>query len=101
MSNVLTLPKRPEEYVWDNRDMVGCGGQWIFGLPNDGQVSSATCGALPFRNGTGVRAKKCLRGEDWEFMQNWCLDRSALPGMGVFPDFHGVQNVVTTGPAKE
>ena len=87
--NALILPEKPSEYVHEDYNLVDSGYKWAFGLPSEGQLSSATCGAMPFRNGTGLASPNCIRGEDWIFMQNWCYDRSMFPVWYMFPDFWG------------
>lgn len=75
-------PEEPDDYVGLNswKD------NWVFGLPEEGEVSSDSCGAMPFRDagGAGLKAKKCLRGEDWAWIDTWCYMRYALPSYNVF-----------------
>lgn len=83
MAEAIVYPKNPREYLHDNgANLVDRGYKWIFGLPQDGTLSSNTCGALPFRMQaglSGVNEPKVLRGEDWEFLVNWVDDRMWLP----------------------
>ena len=89
--NVLTFPEKPEEYFsygsYVNPDY---GNSWVFGLPATPQSTSNTCGAMPFRSGTGLCSPNCLRGEDWVFMAEWANDRRnlmswAIPDWGYIP----------------
>lgn len=62
---------------------------WIFGLPQSGDISSAECGAMPFRLSSdlsacgndisGVNLQRCLRAEDWAFLQTYCNSERSLP----------------------
>ena len=80
---------------------------WKFGLP---PLSSDRCGALPFRNEiSGLNSPWCLRGEDWEFLHNWAVDRYWLVDYTVWIDDHGqmpwpvpdVFPVPTKGPERQ
>jgi len=61
---------------------------WVFGLPAEGQVSSATCGALPFRSGNGLCSPNCIRGEDWAFLYSIGSDLSWLPSSNLWPNYY-------------
>lgn len=55
---------------------------WIFGLPDDDHPQSDECGAMPFRYGkpqNSVNAQKCLRGEDWAFLNSFCNSYQNMP----------------------
>lgn len=62
---------------------------WIFGLPQNGEISSAECGAMPFRLSgdledyendiSGVNLQRCLRAEDWAFFYNYTINMPQLP----------------------
>ena len=72
--SALIYPENPDEYFtygW----YVSPNGRWKFGLPATPSSTSNTCGALPFRNGTGLCSPNCLRGEDWVYMAEWAGDR--------------------------
>ncbi len=84
MSNELTYPQRPDEYLVGDYQFCESGYRWIFGLPAGGQISSAECGAYPFRKGTGTASPKCIRGEDWAYLASWCQDRQGLVSWRVF-----------------
>lgn len=99
--NALILPEKPSEYLHDNYELVPTGYKWVFGLPAEGQISSATCGAMPFRHGTGLASPNCIRGEDWIFMHNWVVDRNKFPVWYMFPDFYGWQGVIYKQPRLE
>ena len=102
MAGTLILPEKPSEYIIDSYDLVDSGYKWAFGLPSEGQLSSPTCGALPFRNGTGLCSPNCLRGEDWVFMTNWSYDRQKWPSWYVFSDWNfWVRDVQEKGPKLE
>lgn len=74
------FPTSPDAYrYWDNR--------LVFGLPAEGQLSSPTCGALPFRSGTGLCSPNCIRGEDWAFLYSLAVDMSYLATTWVWPDY--------------
>ena len=53
---------------------------WVFGADSNAN----SCGAMPFRHGTGIYSDRCLRGEDWAFLQNVCLFFGDLPSGQVF-----------------
>lgn len=75
------FPTSPDAYrYWDNR--------LVFGLPAEGQLSSPTCGALPFRKGTGRCSPNCIRGEDWAFLYSLAVDMSYLPTTYVWSDYY-------------
>ena len=69
-------PTRHEDYIRRDADFV-------FGLPPD----VGTCGAMPFRSSdasSGVNAKRCLRGEDWEWLSSFAIHRWLAPAFGLF-----------------
>lgn len=104
MSDTLVLPERPSEYVHDDYNLVDSGYRWAFGLPSEGQLSSPTCGAMPFRKGTGLCSPNCIRGEDWVFMDNWCYDRAQFPSWIIFNDWSswdGTKDVIRKAPNSE
>lgn len=102
MAGTLILPEKPSEYVWDDYNLVDTGYKWAFGLPSEGQLSSPTCGALPFRNGTGLASPNCIRGEDWVFMDNWSSDRQRWVSTYVFNDWYfWTRDVIAKGPTLE
>ena len=84
MATVLQFPQTPREYLFtDGYNLVDTGYRWAFGLPPDGQISSAACGAMPFRSDAdrGLSAKCCLRGEDMVFLLDWEVSRATWTGM--------------------
>lgn len=85
----LVYPQAPREYLHDGgSQLVDRGCRWAFGLPQDGQLSSPQCGAMPFRDASadrGLSSRCCVRGEDWEWMFNWTTDRRYLVDTLVFP----------------
>lgn len=89
-------PEEPSDYyatyAWDS--------SWVFGLPDEGEVSSDSCGAMPFRdvNGTGLKAKKCLRGEDWAWIYTWFWMRFNLPAYSVFGPAGTLPAIVSNRP---
>lgn len=89
-------PEEPRDYnatyAWNDN--------WVFGLPDEGEVSSDSCGAMPFRdvNGTGLKAKKCLRGEDWAWIYTWLWMRYNLPAYTVFGPTGTLPAIVTNRP---
>lgn len=76
-------PEEPTDYI-------GPQGIWtnnlVFGLPTGSQVSSDSCGAMPFRfdDVEGLTAKKCIRGEDWAWIMSWFYTRRGMPALGIF-----------------
>lgn len=77
------LPNNPDAY--DNWYS-----DWIFGLP-DGTLTSDECGAMPFRYGKGlntVNAERCLRGEDWAFLQSVANQTCLLPSIALWPNYN-------------
>jgi len=83
MADIIDFPVSPQEYFYDSRNLVDRGWKWHFGLPTPDAagavpLSTAECGAMPFRDDTavsGLISDKCLRGEDWVFLDNWQDDR--------------------------
>lgn len=61
---------------------------WIFGVPTDEDPLIKECGAMPFRYGkpqNSVNAQKCLRGEDWAFLNSFCSHYKNLPSSTLWP----------------
>lgn len=54
---------------------------WVFGNGN------GSCGAMPMRSGTGVYAKKCIRGEDWAFLHTLTNRIRNLPSYNLWPSY--------------
>lgn len=74
------LPNAPDAYnVWYG---------WVFGLPEQGQISSDTCGAMPFRKGDGLCSISCLRGEDIAFLNTAMTDARTLVSPNIWTDFY-------------
>lgn len=79
------LPTSSSEYSsWRNG--------WIFGLPTGGDLSSAECGAMPFRYSSKfqntVNAQKCLRGEDWAFLNTVTIETRNLASVMLWPYYN-------------
>ena len=105
MASILVYPEHPREYLHDSgSNLVDRGWKWKFGLPDVGQLSSNSCGAMPFRDAlSGINAKKCIRGEDWEWILNWTFDRNGLPGSLITQNWPGLGAMpqLSRGPTKE
>ena len=80
-NTVRDLPNNQDAYFnWRNG--------WIFGLPDSDHPQSEECGAMPFRYGkpqNTVNAQKCLRGEDWAFLNSFCTMYKNLPSSTIWP----------------
>ncbi len=102
----LTFPEEPDEYItygWYVQPYPQ-GHGWKFGLPATPSSTSNTCGALPFRSGTGLCSPYCLRGEDWVFMAEWAGDRYNLPNIQVLDPVQNLQgpySVMANGPERQ
>ena len=105
MSNsALIYPESPDEYFTYGWYVSPTGYGWKFGLPATPSSTSNTCGAMPFRGGTGLCSPNCLRGEDWVYMGEWASDRYKFPNSNAIePAMYltGYSGVVSTSPSRE
>ena len=100
--SALIYPENPNEYFTYGWYVSPTGYGWKFGLPATLSSTSNTCGAMPFRDGTGLCSPNCLRGEDWVYMGEWAVDRYQFPnGQAIEPAMHliGYSDVISKGPS--
>lgn len=64
---------------------------WVFGADSSGE----TCGAMPFRRGTGKYSERCLRGEDWAYLCSLCSYYRGIPSASVWS---GIASAIPSTP---